>query len=290
MGWNQHKNHNALDTVAHRRVCSILVFSAIAMGVVVAGILLVFCLSMNRPVPNAVKPTRKALTRGTVSASTNAVTSLEKRFVPAQPSFVEVDGRRVYASVSNDVGRVVTNAFGKSIVIERVVIPNGPSLNGQSLVPRRIFKHDCEVVLDELMNMDLGYRTLMTLPANLDLDFEDALKTPIIISPDDTEDEQRRKREMIATKKELALRIANGERVSEIAAETLAYYNKIANLRDNLLQEVIDLERSGADGDDIEDAYEAANQMLKEYDALPLHSPKVRKSIIRERLNRKLRN
>ena len=77
-----------------------------------------------------------------------------------------------------------------------------------------------------------------------------------------------------------------GEKVSEIAAETLAHYNKVANLRDNLLQEIIELEKNGASEDEIEDVYEAANVMLKEYDALPLHSPKVRKAIIRERLER----
>jgi hypothetical protein len=206
---------------------------------------------------------------------------------PEPPAYVEVNGRRVYRNPTNDVGRVVTNAFGKALVIERVVSPNGPMKNGQSIAPRRIFTYDSEVAIDTLMNMDVGYKSLMMLPADMDQDFMNSLTAKIEIGPDDTEDEIRRKNQMIETKKELAQRVANGEKVSQIAAETLAYYNKIATLRDNLQQEIIEMENNGATGDELEDVYEAANLMLKEYDALPLHSPKVRKAIIRERLERK---
>ena len=206
---------------------------------------------------------------------------------PKEPEFSIVDGRKVYRSATNDVGKVVTNAFGKVLVIERVVTPDGPMKDGKSLVPRRIFTYDSEVAIDTLMNMDVGYKSLMILPANMDQDFMNSLSAKIEISPDDSEDEIRRKKQMIETKKELAQRVANGEKVSQIAAETLAYYNKIADIRDNLQQEIIEMENNGAAGDELEDAYEAANIMLKEYDALPLHSPKVRKAIIRERLERK---
>ena len=206
---------------------------------------------------------------------------------PKEPEFVEVNGRRVYRSPTNDVGRVVTNAFGKALVIERVVTPNGPMKDGKSIAPRRIFTYDSEVAIDTLMNMDVGYKSLMMLPPDMDQDFMNSLTAKIEIGPDDTEDEIRRKKQMIETKKELARRVANGEKVSQIAAETLAYYNKIATLRDNLQQEIIEMENNGATGDELEDVYEAANLMLKEYDALPLHSPKVRKAIIRERLERK---
>jgi len=207
--------------------------------------------------------------------------------VPKEPEFVEVNGRRVYRSPTNDVGRVVTNAFGKALVIERVVTPSGPMRDGKSIAPRRIFTYDSEVAIDTLMNMDVGYKSLMMLPPDMDQDFMNSLTDKIEIGPDDTEDEIRRKKQMIETKKELAERVANGEKVSQIAAETLAYYNKIATIRDNLQQEIIEMEKNGATGDELEDVYEAANIMLKEYDALPLHSPKVRKAIIRERLERK---
>lgn len=206
---------------------------------------------------------------------------------PKEPEFVEVNGRRVYRSPTNDVGRVVTNAFGKALVIERVITPSGPMKDGKSIAPRRIFTYDSEVAIDTLMNMDVGYKSLMMLPPDMDQDFMNSLTDKIEIGPDDTEDEIRRKKQMIETKKELAERVANGEKVSQIAAETLAYYNKIATIRDNLQQEIIEMEKNGATGDELEDVYEAANIMLKEYDALPLHSPKVRKAIIRERLERK---
>lgn len=224
-----------------------------------------------------------------ISATTPAALPTKPKAEPAQepPPYVEVNGRRVYRNPTNDVGRVVTNAFGKALVIERVVSPNGPMKDGQSIAPRRIFTYDSEVAIDTLMNMDVGYKSLMMLPPDMDQDFMNSLTEKIEIGPDDTEDEIRRKKQMIETKKELAQRVANGEKVSQIAAETLAYYNKIATLRDNLQQEIIEMENNGATGDELEDVYEAANLMLKEYDALPLHSPKVRKAIIRERLERK---
>ena len=224
-----------------------------------------------------------------IPTTTPAASPTKPNSEPAKepPSYVEVNGRRVYRNPTNDVGRVVTNAFGKALVIERVVSPNGPMKNGQSIAPRRIFTYDSEVAIDTLMNMDVGYKSLMMLPPDMDQDFMNSLTAKIEIGPDDTEDEIRRKKQMIETKKELAQRVANGEKVSQIAAETLAYYNKIATLRDNLQQEIIEMENNGATGDELEDVYEAANLMLKEYDALPLHSPKVRKAIIRERLERK---
>lgn len=224
-----------------------------------------------------------------IPITTPAASPAKPKAEPAQvpPPYVEVNGRRVYRNPTNDVGRVVTNAFGKALVIERVVSPNGPMKDGQSIAPRRIFTYDSEVAIDTLMNMDVGYKSLMMLPPDMDQDFMNSLSEKIEIGPDDTEDEIRRKKQMIETKKELAQRVANGEKVSQIAAETLAYYNKIATLRDNLQQEIIEMEKNGATGDELEDVYEAANLMLKEYDALPLHSPKVRKAIIRERLERK---
>jgi hypothetical protein len=173
------------------------------------------------------------------------------------------------------------------MVIERVVTPSGPMKDGKSLTPRRIFKYDSEVAIDTLMNMDIGYKSLMMLPPNMDEDFKKSLSENIEILPEDTEDEVRRKQEMIELRKELAQRVAAGEKVSQIAAETLAHYNKIANMRETLMQEIIKGEEEGLVGDELEDLYEAANQMLKEYDALPIHSPKVRKAIIRERLERK---
>ena len=203
-----------------------------------------------------------------------------------EPKFVVVDGRRVYRSPTNDVGRVVTNAFGKTMVIERVVTPSGPMKDGKSLVPRRIFKYDSEVAIDTLMNMDVGYKSLMMLPPNMDEDFKKSLSEKIKILPEDSEDEIRRKENMIELKAQLAQRIAAGEKISQIAAETLAHYNKIANIRETLLQEIIKSEDEGMTEDERENLYEAANLMLKEYDALPIHSPKVRKAIIRERLER----
>lgn len=213
------------------------------------------------------------------------VAPIEKK--SEEPEFaITHDGRKIYRNPTNDIGRVVTNAFGKTYVIERVVKNDGPTLNGQSIVPRRIFTYDSEVAIDTLMNMEIGYKSLMMLPKNMDEDFQNSMASKIEILPEDTEDEIRRKNEMISIKKELAERVANGEKVSQIAAETLAQYNKIADKRDMLLQEVIKAEDEGVSGEDLEELYEAANIMLKEYDALPLHSPKVRKAIIRERLER----
>ena len=234
-----------------------------------------------------IKPTKLQKELSAVPKHIEAPREPKEAYIkPEEPKHIMVDGRKVYRSATNDVGKVVTNAFGKTMVIERVVTPSGPMKNGESLTPRRIFKYDSEVAIDTLMNMDVGYKSLMMLPANMDEDFKKALAEKIEILPEDSEDEIRRKNEMIELKKELGQRIAAGEKISQIAAETLAHYNKIANIRDTLLQEIIKSEDEGMSGDELEDLYEAANTMLKEYDALPIHSPKVRKAIIRERLER----
>ena len=261
-------------------------------GAILFAIVAVLALFLLFPKEEDVKTGKSPKSKGTIAEVTPSAPLPPKVEEPVEPEklkepeFVMVDGRKVYRNPTNDVGKVVTNAFGKALVIERVVSPSGPMKDGQSLVPRRIFTYDSEVAIDCLMNMEIGERTLMMLPQDMDQDFQNSMAAKIVIEPDDTEDEIRRKNEMIAIKKELAERVANGEKVSQIAAETLAHYNKIATLRDNLQQEIFEMEKNGATADEIEDVYEAANIMLQEYDALPLHSPKVRKAIIRERLER----
>lgn len=264
-----------------------LVWAAVGLLVAIAGLYL----ALGRGDGSNAGPDRQRKTKRiatvTPAAPAPKAKQTEEPSAPEPPPYIEVNGRKVYRNPTNDVGRVVTNAFGKALVIERVVTPDGPMKDGKSIVPRRIFTYDSEVAIDTLMNMDVGYKSLMMLPPDMDQDFMNSMMAKIEIGPDDTEDEIRRKRQMIETKKELAQRVANGEKVSQIAAETLAYYNKIADMRDTLQQEIIEMEKKGATGDELEDVYEAANIMLKEYDALPLHSPKVRKAIIRERLERK---
>ena len=200
------------------------------------------------------------------------------------PNRIESD--RLYSTPTNITRKVVTNALGQVLVVERTIKLSGPMKNGESIAPRRIFNYDSEVAIDVLMNMDIGYKSLLILPPNMDQDFLNSLSSKIEFDANDTEDEIRRKKDMIEMKKELAKRVAAGEKVSQIAAETLAHYNKIANMRDTLLQEIHEMEKNGATDEEIEDVYEAANTMLKEYDALPIHSPKVRKAIIRERIER----
>ena len=265
---------------------------AVASILAIVCILAIVLLKKDNPgiqVPSRQHTKPHSITQGTPATPVQKISTPDEVYQekPEAPTYVMVGRRRVYRSPTNDVGKVVTNAFGQALVIERVVTPNGPMKDGKSLVPRRIFTYDSEVAIDTLMNMEIGYKSLMMLPPNMDSDFEKSLSEKIVINPEDTEDEIRRKNDMIAVKKELSERVAAGEKVSVIAAETLAHYNKIADMRDTLQQEIIEMEKSNASAEEIEELYEAANIMLKEYDALPLHSPKVRKAIIRERLDRK---
>lgn len=176
---------------------------------------------------------------------------------------------------TNDVGRVVTNAFGKAFRIDAVVVPQGPRKNGIEVYrDRRLFESNAENALDGIVNQLPGDMLLGDFDEKrFEREFLAAMNNKIEISEEDNEDEVRRKMEMIDMKKELMAARARGESIGEIVKNLRNEVNKMAELRDNLISELVTIKKSQATPEEIEEYYQAANKILADRGVRPIYSP-----------------
>ena len=191
---------------------------------------------------------------------------------------------------SNDVGRVVKDAFGREFKIEAVVAPRGPRRNGVEIIrDRRLFVSNAENALDGIVNQEMGDRFLGDFDEKqFEKEFLAAMINKIEVTEEDNEDEARRKLEMIDMKKELFAAYKRGESIGEIVKNARDEINKAADLRDNLIAELVEIKKSQASPQEIEDFYVAANKMLAEKGVRPLYSPATIKQKLQEAKQRKL--
>ena len=191
---------------------------------------------------------------------------------------------------SNDVGRVVKDAFGREFKIEAVVAPRGPRRNGVEIIrDRRLFVSNAENALDGIVNQEMGDRFLGDFDEKqFEKEFLASIPNKIEVTDEDNEDEARRKLEMIDMKKELFAAYKRGESIGEIVKRVRDEVNKAADLRDNLIAELVEIKKSQASPQEIEDFYAAANKILAEKGVRPLYSPATIKQKLQEAKQRKL--
>lgn len=190
----------------------------------------------------------------------------------------------------NDVGKVVRDAFGREFKIEAVVAPRGPRQNGVEIIrDRRLFASNAENALDGIVNQDMGDRFLGDFDEKqFEKEFLLAIPNKIEITEEDNEDEARRKMEMIDMKKDLFEAYKRGESIGEIVKNARDEINRAADLRDNLIAELVEIKKSQATDQEIEDYYAAANKMLAEKGVRPLYSPATIRQKLQEAKQRKI--
>ena len=95
-------------------------------------------------------------------------------------------------------------------------------------------------------------------------DFLKSLTQPIIVTKDDTPEQAEWKKMMIETKIDLKARMDAGESISEIMSSTRKEYQRLAEMKDFLADEIRSLRnKDGVTVQDIETCIDAANQMLE---------------------------
>lgn len=114
-------------------------------------------------------------------------------------------------------------------------------------------------------------------------DFVQSLSKPIIVTEDDTPEQSEWKRMMIEAKAELKARMEAGESVSEIMRATRREYQRMAEMKDFLKEEIRSLKgEKGVTVQDIEICIDAANQLLESKGVSKLRiSPLMRKALLR---------
>lgn len=95
--------------------------------------------------------------------------------------------------------------------------------------------------------------------------FLQSLKTPIVISEDDSEEAAALKRAVIETRNELKARYDAGEDIVKLLTDTRCELRELGAYRDELKKMVADYRRKkDISSDDMKDMVEAANKMLEE--------------------------
>ena len=102
--------------------------------------------------------------------------------------------------------------------------------------------------------------------------FKEALKTPIVIEKDDTEEAKELKQAVIDARKELKDRMDAGEDLTAVMRESRDQLRELALYRDDLDKQVREIlsNKDNITKKDVNDLVSAANQMLKERGIKPL--------------------
>lgn len=107
-----------------------------------------------------------------------------------------------------------------------------------------------------------------------DADLAAAMNEEIEFADTDTDEQRELKQAVIDTKAELAERIKNGEKASDILTETSRQLYELGQYKRNLEQQVAEIRRNENYTDqDLEDFVKAANQMLEKKGLKPLRMP-----------------
>lgn len=142
----------------------------------------------------------------------------------------------------------------------------------------RLFRHNSENLIADMLEVEPGDSLIGELPFDWRFveDFKRSLEEEIEILPTDSEYERKMKQAVIDTKAELKARMDAGEDVGEIMRAARAELQETGIYRDQLIQELHEIRRSGEwTADEYEKFVSAANAMLASKGAKPIKTPKV---------------
>ena len=142
----------------------------------------------------------------------------------------------------------------------------------------RLFRHNSENLIADMLAVEPGDSLIGELPFDRRFveDFKRSLEEEIEILPTDSEYERKMKQAVIDTKAELKARMDAGEDVGEIMRAARAELQETGIYRDQLIQELHEIRRSGEwTADEYEKFVDAANAMLASKGAKPIKTPKV---------------
>lgn len=164
------------------------------------------------------------------------------------------DGRKILSTRTNDWDQI----------IDICIMPNGRSRKVIRKATPQTFEH----VTDQLIAMTLSggddiESTPLPIDDNLEKDFLESLKTPIIISEDDSDVVRATKENVIEARKIIHEELRNGYSFKEILTSHLDQRKKNAALKSDAMAAVRELKSSG-DSELLNDYVNKVNELLRE--------------------------
>ena len=142
--------------------------------------------------------------------------------------------------------------------------------------PESIFKRHSERTIAAFLMAEPGNWVMQPIEfgAKFDADFAASLNEKIEFNDDDTDEQRELKQAVIDTKKELAERVKNGEKASDVMAAHSRQLYELGQYKSNLESQIRQVKNDPKMSDlDVEDAVNAANQMLKDRGLPPIKMP-----------------
>ena len=136
-----------------------------------------------------------------------------------------------------------------------------------------IFDHSSENEIACLLTMNPGEGLVGEPNYGKDWaeDFEESCKVPIIISSADSEETKQLKQMMIDAKIELKNRMAAGEDICRIMADTRNELMRLGQIRESMVDQVRELiDETARSSADVDDMVDAANKLLEQKGIAPI--------------------
>ena len=178
---------------------------------------------------------------------------------------------------------VATNKVVRTAAAEKPVIENAdvflePRAKGRLVVisrpPGMIFTNSFENFVADVLTARPGERFLeVELGDWFDEEFKKALDDPIKVLPDDSEDVAATKEAVKEAKSVIRRHVEAGGSARELVLEARAELNKIADYRDKLQEDFKSMMLMENDLQTLRMYVREANDILKEYGAIPLDAP-----------------
>ena len=150
-----------------------------------------------------------------------------------------------------------------------------------------IFEYNCDNEIACYLSLKPGDAIFGTMKYNgkFKEEFLKSLETPIVINPDDSEEDKALKRSVRDAKIQLKAALDNGEDIEKIMADTRRELQDMARYKMDLKRHLYDLQRDGKvkTVEDLQDVVDAANKMLEEKGIAPMKfGPLVRQKMLME--------
>lgn len=214
---------------------------------------------------------------------TNSVAVVKKEKPKAKPKPISPDAR------PTKVGEVV-NGYVK-LPSGRLHRQLGVYTNSIANRPRgkyEIFTRECNNDIAGCLSMKPGDPIIGIPPYNgrFKKDFIESLEEPIIISEEDTPEQAQLKRDVIAARIELKDAMDRGEDIEKIMLDERRELQKLMHLKQEYKSLFVSELKNCQTDKDVEDLFNACNQMLESKGVAPLkYGPITRRNILRDRQN-----
>ena len=168
--------------------------------------------------------------------------------------------------------------------ITYITLPNGRRHRSRGIVTgqvarvslaSKLFEHSSDLAVASLLTIEPGEGLLgdsSDYYEDFKSEFLESLKTPIIVTKDDSEEVKLLKESVIEARKELKDRLDAGEDLTQFMRESREQMRELGLYRDEIERQVHDIiaQKDELSDQDIEDLQGAANKMLEDRGVKPI--------------------